>query len=195
MAEAVTQLDPVIANLPGDEADAAKLRVVLWPDPILRRPCKAVTSFDAEAKRRLRITADQMLAMMAEEEGVGLAGPQVGLDVRLFVMDAREGDGPQAYVNPVLSDPDGEEEGEEGCLSLPEIRTPVLRSRRLRLTAKTPEGDDVDVTADGFVARVWQHEIDHLNGVLILDKMPPSVKMAVKKDLKLLETRYAKRKK
>ncbi len=182
-----------LAALPADEQAAEALEIVLWPDPRLRRKCLPIAEFDTETVRRLTLLADRMFAIMREEKGVGLAGPQVGVNVQIFVMNpTRSGkpDGDRIYINPQLSEPDGEDELEEGCLSLPDINTPVLRSLRLRINARTLTGDVIDETAEGFAPRVWQHETDHLNGILILDKMPPSIRMSHRKELKNLEDDY-----
>lgn len=176
-------------ELPATPEAAKAVGLVKWPDPRLRKKAVTVESFDAETVEILKALAGRMFEIMREEKGVGLAAPQVGVSIRLFVMDA--GDGEKIYVNPELSDPEGEDEAEEGCLSLPDIRTPVLRCTRLRMQARDAEGNEIDETSDDFVTRVWQHETDHLNGVLILDKMPPSVRMGVRRQLKDLEEEYA----
>src|SRR5688500_2908584 len=150
---------PDIAALPGDTASLAVLR---YPDPRLRRRAIDVQAFDAQTTQRLRDLAERMLQLMREHKGVGLAAPQVGVGIRLFVMNSTgQPEDDRIYVNPRLGDPDGEDEQEEGCLSLPEINTPVLRSLRLRMRACDLAGGDIDETAEGFVARVWQHETDH----------------------------------
>ena len=183
--------EPVNPTLP----DAKELRLVLYPDPLLKKKAKPVVDFTGETPSRLRAIGDRMLEMMRQHKGVGLAGPQAGLGVRIFVMNASgdEGDD-RVYVNPVLTDAEGDEEAEEGCLSLPDVNTPVLRAARCKLTARDIEGNEVVEEAEGFEARVWQHEVDHLDGVLITDKMPPTARMAARKQLKNLEADYAKRK-
>jgi peptide deformylase len=129
--------------------------------------------------------AEAMVRIMREAEGIGLAAPQVGLDWRMFVADVPEGEkrsasgeppsatnGPVVYINPVLSKPTGPVEPyEEGCLSLPEIRGDVLRPPAITITALDLEGQEFTQTATGLLARCWQHEFDHLDGVLIIDKM------------------------
>jgi peptide deformylase len=176
------------ANPPLPDADDLKL--VLYPSPGLRKRVPKITTFDDETKAKLQAIADRMLEMMREHEGVGLAGPQAAVQARLFVMNptGEEGDD-RVYVNPKLTDAEGDEEAEEGCLSLPDIRTPVLRATRLRMQAKSVDGEDIDEIGEDFIARVWQHEVDHLDGILILDKMPPTVKMANRKKLKELEAK------
>ncbi len=172
-------------------ADPGSLTLVLYPDPMLRRRAREIRDFEGEQGARLKALARRMLELMREQKGVGLAGPQVGVAARIFVMNATgEPTGDRVYVNPRLSEPEGEEERDEGCLSLPEINTPVLRSLRMRMQARDLDGNEIDETAEGFIARVWQHETDHLDGILILDKMPPTVKMAHRRKLKDLEDDY-----
>ena len=165
------------------------LAIINYPDPRLRKMSKPVESFDAD----LRALAQRMFELMREHRGVGLAAPQVGVNLRLFVMNhSGKPEDDRVYVNPILSDATGEEEGEEGCLSLPDINTPVVRARTLRLEAHDLEGNPVTETETGYIARIWQHETDHLNGTLIIDRMGPTAKMAAKKKLKQLEETYAK---
>ncbi len=168
------------------------LKIILYPDPRLRRVCDPVPEGDFGPD--LRALADRMLALMREAKGVGLAAPQVGITRRLFVMNhTGEPADDRAYVNPALSHPPdaaAEEEADEGCLSLPNITIPVLRSKTLRLTARDPEGNPVDVTADGFETRVWQHEADHLDGIMLVDKMGPVGKLTFRKTLKEMEDAF-----
>lgn len=170
------------------------LKIILYPDPRLRRISDPVP--DAEFGPDLRALTDRMLVLMREAKGVGLAAPQVGLNKRLFVMNhtGEPGDD-RAYVNPALAHTaeSAEEEADEGCLSLPNITIPVLRSKWLRLTARDPEGNPVDVTADGFETRVWQHEADHLDGVMLIDKMGPVGKLTFRKTLKEMVEAFARK--
>lgn len=163
------------------------LKIILWPDPRLKKLSKPVTSFPPSLKE----LSDRMLELMRAAKGVGLAAPQVGLNIRLFVMNATgEPREDRVYVNPVLSDGEGDEEDEEGCLSLPEIHTKVVRFKNLTLAAQDLEGKDVAETGSGFVTRVWQHEFDHLNGTLLTDRMGPVARMAARRTLKDLEEKY-----
>jgi peptide deformylase len=165
------------------------LTIIHYPDPRLRKISSPVTKFD----ENLKSLAKRMFELMREDKGVGLAAPQVGVNVRLFVMNPTGNpEDDRAYVNPRLVEGMGEEEGEEGCLSLPGINTNVVRSKTLRLEAQDLDGRAVEVTETGYVARIWQHETDHLNGVMIIDRMGASAKMAFKKKLKELEEDYAK---
>jgi peptide deformylase len=139
----------------------------------------------------LRELAAKMLVLMREARGVGLAAPQVGHNVRLFVMNhTGEPTDDRVYVNPQLCEAEGSEEGEEGCLSLPGINANVVRDKTIRITATDLEGKPIDEKATGYLARVWQHEFDHLNGTLITDRMGAVAKMAAKKTLRELEDKY-----
>ena len=167
-----------------------RLRVIRYPDPRLRKKSAAVR--DDEFGPDLAAFARRLLELMREEQGVGLAAPQVGVNRRVFVMNATGEPGDdRVYVNPILSRPDGESCDEEGCLSLPEIKVQIWRSLALRLEARDATGGRVDETAEGFVPRIWQHETDHLDGVLITDKMSATEKIAHRKKLKELEKQHA----
>ena len=152
------------------------LKLVIYPDPRLKKPSAPVTDFSAG----LQELCTQMFALMRESAGVGLAAPQVGKNIRLFVMNASgKPEDDRVYINPILSDAEGGEEAEEGCLSIPELRVKVYRSKRVRLQAHDLTGQLIDQTAEGFEARIWQHETDHLNGVLLTDRMARSLKLPI----------------
>ena len=163
------------------------LSIIHWPDPRLKQPSKPVERFDD----KLRLLGTRMLELMRQAKGVGLAAPQVGVNVRLFVMNptGQELDD-RVYVNPVLSEGDGLEEQDEGCLSLPGLTVAVERLRTLRLTAKTVEGNPVDEVQTGYLARIWQHELDHLNGTLLTDRMGPVARLANRRLLKKLQDEF-----
>jgi len=164
------------------------LKIICWPDPRLRKKSKPVEEFNGE----LKALAERMLVLMREAKGVGLAGPQVGMNIRMIVMNTtgQAGDD-RVYVNPVLSEAEGEEEEEEGCLSLPGINTQVVRSKAIRMTAVNLEGKAIDQKEAGYIARIWQHECDHLNGTMLTDRMGPTAQMGNRRILKDLEERYA----
>jgi peptide deformylase len=165
-----------------------ELKIILYPDPRLRKMSKPVTEFGPE----LALLAAKMLELMRTGQGVGLAAPQVGKNIRLFVMNATgKPEDDRVIVNPVLTDADGEETAEEGCLSIPDVKTDVLRVKSLKLTAQDVNGKKFEDIQTGYAARVWQHEIDHLNGILILDRMGALAKMSHRKKLKELEEKYA----
>ena len=163
------------------------LKIILYPDPRLKKMSEPVTQFD----ERLRALAARMFELMREAKGVGLAAPQVGENVRLFVMNAAQEPGEdRVYVNPVLSDLEGEEEAEEGCLSLPGIHLNVNRGTQVHMRAQNLEGHPIEEVATGFMARVWQHEFDHLNGTLLTDRMGPVARMTHRKVLNDLKEQY-----
>lgn len=164
------------------------LSIIFWPDPRLTKVSKPVALFD----ENLKALAGRMLELMRLAKGVGLAAPQVGHNIRLFVSNHNgEPASDRVYVNPVLIDPEGDEEAEEGCLSLPKININVFRSKKMRLRAFDLEGKPFELEETGYLPRIWQHEMDHLNGVLLLDRMGPVARMANRKLLKELEDKYA----
>ena len=163
------------------------LKIIFYPDPRLKRMSQPVELFD----ERLRALAGRMLELMREARGVGLAAPQVGENIRLFVMNATQEPGDdRVYVNPVLSDGEGEEEAEEGCLSLPGIHINVLRNKQIRMQAQDLDGKPIEQVANGLVSRIWQHETDHLNGTLLTDRMGAVAKMANRRILNDLKEQY-----
>jgi peptide deformylase len=168
------------------------LQILHYPDPRLRKVSEPVTTFD----ERLRALVAKMFELMRAQKGVGLAATQVGENIRLFVANPTgEAGDDRVYVNPTLSEPSStEEEGEEGCLSLPEISAKIMRTKSLRIDALDLEGNAFSDIQTGYIARIWQHEFDHLNGTMIIDRMGALAKMAAKKRLKELEEIYAKRK-
>ena len=136
-----------------------------------------------------------MLELMYEDHGVGLAANQIDLPYRLAVMNIQSD--PQAaeeelvLINPVLSKRAGTAEADEGCLSLPEVWAPVRRAEKIELIAYDLGGSERKFTLDGLCARAVQHEIDHLDGVLFIDRLGPTAKMAIKDPLATLEKQFA----
>jgi peptide deformylase len=119
-------------------------------------------------------------------EGLGLAAPQVGLPWRMFVTNVPEEKKTKVYINPSLSNFGKDTDVyEEGCLSLPGVHVEIPRPTSATLTAIDLEGNQVSVASAGFAARVWQHEFDHLNGVLIIDRLPAAERTAMRQSLKL----------
>jgi peptide deformylase len=163
------------------------LKIVLYPDPRLKKKSMPVTVFD-DALRRL---TDGMFELMRKAEGVGLAAPQVGVNLRLFVMNHTKEQLPAddlVVINPVLTVLEGDDEDDdEGCLSIPKIRVNVLRAKHVRLDAVDLDNKPFSITDDDFRARVWQHEVDHLDGILLTDRMGFTEKMRYRKELKKLE--------
>jgi peptide deformylase len=165
--------------------DVSRLRIVQYPDPVLRKKATRITQIDDD----VRAVARRMIELMHEREGVGLAAPQVGLSWRMFVTydPDRPGQG-RVYINPTLT-PDGREmaEREEGCLSIPGVHADVYRHVSMTMTATDEHAEPVTVSDADFLARVWQHENDHLDGVLIIDKMNTLDRLASRKTLKELK--------
>jgi len=143
----------------------AKLEVLRYPNSILRKKCDVIETIDEEVMQLAR----DMFETMYEDKGIGLAAPQVGITRQLIVLDI--GDGPLALINPKVVEAEGSDTMEEGCLCLPGINMDVERSERVRVTALDTKGDAVDIDADDLLARALQHEIDHLSGTLIIDKI------------------------
>ena len=110
-----------------------------------------------------------MVPAMYQAEGIGLAAPQVGIQKRLFVYDI--GEGPQTLVNPEIVDSDGEWTFEEGCLSVPGLSFEIIRPKEVHLVGRDLNGNEVSIEADELLARLFQHELDHLDGVLLLDHL------------------------
>jgi peptide deformylase len=166
--------------------DPAKLRVVIYPEPVLKKVAADVADFD----KWLAEVVQRMTELMVEHKGVGLAAPQVGLPLRLFIMSpSGKAEDARAIVNPVISEESGQEEMEEGCLSLPDIRAKVLRYTHLHLDAQDAAGKKIASIFEEYPARIIQHENDHLNGILLIDRMSPMAKLANRKKIKELESK------
>jgi peptide deformylase len=164
--------------------DAKRLQILIYPDPALRTRATRVESITDE----VRAVAERMLQLMHQAEGIGLAAPQVGVPWRMFVTGTRQGHPERIFIDPELADASADLElAEEGCLSIPNVRVNVRRPQAISITAKDLEGNEISLRADDLMARVWQHETDHLNGVLIIDRMSPMDRLANRKALRDLE--------
>ena len=166
-------------------AKSDQLRILTYPHPALRTPAEPIQSIDEEVRQ----VAQRMLQLMHEARGVGLAAPQVGLGWRLFVANPTgEPDGDQVFINPTLSSPARQTDlYDEGCLSLPNIICQIMRPVAITIDATGLDGQPFQLTAEGLVARVWQHEYDHLDGRLIIDRMTPNDRLANQRALRELE--------
>jgi peptide deformylase len=165
-----------------------KLRIVYYPDPVLKEVCPEVTDFGSE----LRALTDRMLEVMHTGRGVGLAAPQVGLRLRLFVCNATGEPGDNMVcVNPRFTELTGAAEAEEGCLSLPGINVTMRRAARAVMQAHDADGRPFEAVGEDLLARVWQHESDHLDGHLIIDHMSPTDEIANRRAVKQLKEQYA----
>jgi peptide deformylase len=164
------------------------LAIIVYPDPRLQKVSVPVERFD----EWLADLAAKMLSLMRDAKGVGLAAPQVGINQRLFVMNATgEPADDLIIVNPQLSDMDGSAQDEEGCLSIPELRVQIERSKHTRLQAMDVRGNPIERVSDGYEARIWQHEFDHLNGILLIDRMGTVARALHRGLLRDLEAQYA----
>ncbi len=154
----------------------------MFGDPVLRKVADEVTDIDGKVVKLV----DDMLETMYAEPGIGLAAPQVGVQRRLFVYDV--GDGPETIVNPIIAESRGEWVYEEGCLSVPGLFWEIVRPKEIHLTGSDLDGNEVSIEADELLARLFQHELDHLEGVLLLDHLDDETRKAA---LKTLRERYA----
>ena len=147
------------------------MRVVHFPHPTLMRASKPLTRVDAE----LHKIVAEMFDLMYQNNGIGLAANQVNLPYRLFVVnttgDSKEKQHELVFLNPVLSKPKGSEEKEEGCLSLPGVYAPVRLPTNIHVSAYDITGKEISADVDGMLARVIQHEYDHLDGVMFIDRV------------------------
>ena len=147
-------------------------RILLLGEEVLRDPGVEVEVFDDE----LRELVEDMLETMYFAEGIGLAAPQIGVSRRVCVLDLHDEDDPEGgrwvFVNPVIVESsDEEDKSTEGCLSIPEMEDVVARPARVTVRGFDPEGKAIEVEADGLLARALQHEIDHLDGILFIDRL------------------------
>ena len=205
---------PPFGPPPGSIVDPLSLRIVNYPDPVLLHKAMPITGFGPEVEA----VARRMVDLMFEAEGIGLAAPQVGLPWRLFVChvpayqpDPKQTEGervparspddtpptatraPRVYINPVISGFAGPLlPYEEGCLSLPDITGEVLRPERATIRAFDEQGREFTQEGAGLLARCWQHELDHLEGVLILSRMSQVSRMKARGAVRDLEKRAAR---
>lgn len=169
------------------------LHIIHYPHPTLRHASKPLKRVDAE----LRQLVAQMFDLMYEHEGVGLAANQVDLPYRLFVANPEGERGAtateQVFINPVLSGGRGLAEDEEGCLSLPGIRAPVSRNATIKVQAYDLQGNEIAAEVSGLMARIVQHEVDHLDGTLFIDRLSPTQFAAIRDKLEEFELEFQSR--
>lgn len=168
------------------------MKIVTYPHPSLRHRARALTAID----KKVQLHAAEMLALMYEAKGIGLAATQVELPYQLLVMnvtgDPDQKDQEHVFVNPVILEQKGSVEEEEGCLSLPGLYQKVRRSKTVKAEAYNLEGARLLLEWGDMPARVLQHEIDHLKGVLFIDRLGPIGKLASRGALKDFERKYRK---
>lgn len=154
-----------------------KRRILHYGEEPLRQESKPVTAIDDD----LRVLVKDMFETMYHAHGVGLAAPQVGVNLRLFLIDT--GNAPMVFINPEIVKASGKEVADEGCLSFPGLREKVERAARVVARATNLEGKEFEVQAEGLLARAIQHELDHLDGVLFIDRISKARRIQLKRDL------------
>ncbi len=161
---------------------SAPYRIRHYGDPVLKQVAKDVTDIDGNLVRLV----EDMLDTMYEEPGLGLAAPQVGVRKRLFVYDLAGEDeyDPKVLINPEIIESDGEWEFLEGCLSVPGLHWTITRPKTVHIRGIDINGNEVDFDADELEARLFQHELDHLNGVLLVEHLDDEQKREAKKILR-----------
>jgi len=159
------------------------LEIIPYPHPTLRHKSKSLKRVDQELKNIVR----EMFELMYEANGIGLAANQVDLPLRFFIInttaDPNQNEEERVFINPVLSSPKGKSEAEEGCLSLPGVYGIVARPSQIHVSAYDLTGSPIDFVADGLLSRAIQHEFDHLEGVLFIDRLSESGRKQVDSDL------------
>jgi len=166
------------------------MKIVHYPHPALRRPARPVVQIDKE----LHLQIGAMFDLMYEARGLGLAAPQVALPYQLLVVnitgEPAQKDQEAVYINPVIVERKGTMDGDEGCLSFPGLWQKVRRAKTVKVQAYNLKGELIELTASDLAARAWQHEMDHLNGVLFIDKMGPIAKFAARGAVKDFERSF-----
>ena len=166
------------------------MKIVHYPHPALRHPAKPVSSID----KQLHLTIGQMMELMYDAKGLGLAAPQVALPYQLLVMnvtgDPTKPEAEEVYLNPRIVERKGTVEDEEGCLSFPGLYQKIRRSKSIKIQAYNLKGQLVEKVITDLEARAWQHEIDHLNGVLFIDMMGPIAKLTSRTSIKNFEREF-----
>jgi len=157
---------------------ASPYEIRVFGDPVLRNRASDVTDIDG----KLAKLADDMLVTMYDEPGIGLAAPQVGVQKRFFVYDL--GDDPQILINPVIEASEGEWWYEEGCLSVPGLYWDIKRPKLVHITGLDLDGNDISIEADELEARLFQHELDHLDGVLLIDHLDDDTRKSAMRTLR-----------
>ena len=171
----------------------AVMEVVQYGDPILRKKCNLVTDY-----RKIRSLINDMFDTMYEENGLGLAANQVGVDLNLFIIDLsaiEENEKTHVFVNGEIVDSSVESWFEEGCLSIPDVRLNVNRPEKIKIKFRDLSENEHIEEYDGLMARAIQHEMDHLNGIFIVDRVSQTEKMSVNKSLRDIEKSAIKKSK
>jgi peptide deformylase len=161
--------------------------IVKYPDPVLSKPGEPVTEFDD----KLKTLVEEMFESMYAAHGIGLAAPQIGLSKRITVIDVNFNKDPAdklVLINPEIIEREGQQYEEEGCLSLPDIRDKVKRAAKVKVRAQNADGEWFEIEGEELLSRAFQHEIDHLDGVLFIDRLSRLKKdLTVRKIKKLIK--------
>jgi peptide deformylase len=161
-----------------------QLEIVKYPHPVLRQDAETITEFDDNLQQLVL----KMIELRSSNNGVGLAAPQVGLPLRLFVVNPTGEAGDEiVFINVEFLDGIGWAEDEEGCLSLPQIYGKVRRRQKVTVRAQDIKGETFELQAEDLLARILQHESDHLDGKLIIDRMSAIAKLSNRRQIKYLE--------
>lgn len=161
------------------------LPIRTFGDPILHQVSNEIQTIDA----KVAALAESMIETMYDAPGVGLAGNQIGIQRRIFVYDDGEGAGPRVVINPRIVEREGEELMDEGCLSVPGLSFEVPRALRVHLVGLDLEGNALDIYAEGFQAHIFQHETDHLDGFLLIDRIDEEQRREAKRALRKMSIR------
>lgn len=162
-------------------------KILKYGEPVLEQKAEAVTEFDTAEMKEL--IADMWETMYAAK-GVGLAAPQIGISKRISVIDISVGEDETkkiVLVNPEITFRDGKQTGEEGCLSIPGFREPVSRANKVTVRAQDATGDAIELTGEELLARAFEHEIDHLNGILFINHLSALKRDIIRRKIKKLQ--------
>jgi peptide deformylase len=164
-------------------------QIRIFGDPVLKAKATDVTDIDAKLVR----LAEEMVQVMYDAPGLGLAAPQVGVQKRFFVYDLDDGTGAHTIVNPTIAESRGEWVHDEGCLSIPRLYVEILRPKEVLVSGFDLDGNEVQIEADELQARLFQHELDHLDGVLMFDRMTAEQRKEALKEWRRLQSDAAER--
>jgi peptide deformylase len=169
-----------------------QMKIVPYPHPALRRVARTLPAIDKE----VHLVAGRMLELMYEARGLGLAGNQVAWPFQMIVLnltgDPQQKEQEGVFINPVILERKGAVEEEEGCLSLPGLYQKVRRAKQVKVTAYNLKGEAVEISATDLASRAWQHEIDHLQGILFIDKIGTIAKLSSRGQLREFEAQFTK---
>jgi peptide deformylase len=186
MSETKTELENTTLTATADTDGTKVHAIVKYPDPVLSKKGAPVTDFGPE----LAQFVDEMWASMYAAHGIGLAAPQIGVSKRITVIDVSFKERPDdklVLINPEIIEREGKQFEEEGCLSLPEIREKIQRAARVKVRAQDVNGEFFEAEGEELLARAIQHEIDHLDGVLFIDRLSPLKRDLVKRRIRKLQ--------